>query len=179
MHMQQKIERTFLLSTINNVFRSQDLLPEKPKTAMEEEPLLKDLRNISEHWDECGRSAKNIMETVHAKEFFKIQEKLAALRGPEELAWFRKLAEKDPWAVCELPFPDNDEVWLSGIPLSRIEVWIVDVRQGVERALRAVGGNVPGMLDSHIDGDDDTPWPGERRRYRLWREDTIRVPEWR
>jgi hypothetical protein len=146
---------------------------------MEEEPILKDLRNISEHWDEYGRSAKNIMETVHAEEFFKTQEKLAALRGPEELAWFRKLAEKDLWAVFELPFPNNDEVWLSGIPLSRIEVWLVDVRQGLERALRAAGENVPGMLDSHIDSDDDTPWPGERRRYRLWREDMIRVPEWR
>jgi hypothetical protein len=35
------------------------------------------------------------------------------------------------------------------------------------------------MFDSHIEGDEDPPWPGERRRYRFWREDMIRVPEWR
>ncbi|UKA55165.1 hypothetical protein LFT45_04310 [Arthrobacter sp. FW305-BF8] len=179
MHMQQRIERTFLLSAINNVFRSQDRLPERPKTAMEEESVLKDLRNISEHWDEYGRSAKNIMETEHARKFFEIQEKLAAMAGPEDLARFRRLAEEDLWAVFELPFPDNDEVWLSGIPLTRIRVWLIEVRQCLEQALRAEGVRVPGMMDSHIDGDDATPWPGERRRYRLWAEDMRQVPEWR
>lgn len=178
MHMQQRIERTYLLSAINNVFRSQDRLPEKPKTAMEDESVLRDLRNISEHWDEHGRSAKNLMETEHAKLFFKIQEKLAAMHGPEELARFRKRAGEDLWAVFELPMPDNDEVWLSGIPLRGIEVWLVDVRQCLERALRAAGEHVPSLMDSHIDGDDATLWPGERRRYRLWREDMSRVPEW-
>jgi hypothetical protein len=179
MHMQQGIERTFLLSAINHVFRSQDRLPEKPKTAMEEESVLRDLRNISEHWDEHGRSAKNLMETEHAKLFFKIQEKLATIRGPEELSRFRRLAEEDLWAVFELPMPDNNEVWLSGIPLTRIEVWLIDVRQCLERALLAAGELVPDLMDSHIDGDDATPWPEERRRYRLWREDMSRVPEWR
>ncbi|MGX9901649.1 hypothetical protein ACW0JT_20425 [Arthrobacter sp. SA17] len=31
-------------------------------------------------------------------------------------------------------------------------------------------------MDSHIDGDDETPWPEKRRRYRLWGEDMNRVP---
>ncbi|MGX9901650.1 hypothetical protein ACW0JT_20430 [Arthrobacter sp. SA17] len=132
LHMQQRIERTFLLSAINNVFRAQDQLPEKPKTAMEEESVLKDLRNISEHWDEYGRSAKNLMETEHAKEFFGIQEKFATMRGPEDLERFRKLAAEDLWAVFELPMPDNDEVWLSGIPLTRIQIWLIEVRQCLE-----------------------------------------------
>lgn len=177
LHMQQRIERTFLLSAINNVFRAQDRLPEKPKTAMKEESVLKDLRNISEHWDEYGRSAKNLMETEHAKEFFGIQEKLATMRGPEELERFRKLAADDLWAVFELPMPDNNEVWLSGIPLTRIHVWLIEVRQCLERALRAEGEDVPEMMDSNVDGDDETPWPEERTRYRLWREDMRHVPE--
>lgn len=179
MHMQQRIERTFLLSAINNVFRSQDRLLEKPKTAMKEESVLRDLRNISEHWDEHGRSAKNLLETEHAQLFFKIQEKLAAMRGLEELSRFRTLAEEDLWAVFELPMPDNNEVWLSGIPLTQIEVWLTDVKQCLERALRAAGEHVPDMMDSHIDRDDATPWPEKRRRYRLWREDMRRVPDWR
>lgn len=178
MHLQQRIERTLLLSAINNVFRSQDRLAERPRTAMEEESVLKDLRNISEHWDEYGRSANNIMETGHAREFFEIQEKLATMAGPEDLARFRKLAEQDLWAVFELPFPDNDDVWLSGIPLTRIQVWLIDVRQCLERALRSEGVRVPDMMDSHIDGDDATPWPEERRRFRLWTEDMKQVPEW-
>nr|WP_173160670.1 hypothetical protein [Arthrobacter sp. 68b] len=176
MHMQQRVERTFLLSAINNVFRSQDRLPEKPKTAMEEESVLKDLRNISEHWDEYGYSAKNIMETGHARDFFEIQEKLAGMRGPEELERFRRLAEEDLWAVFELPFPDSNEVWLSGIPLTRIEVWLIDVRQCLERALRAKGEQVLSIMESYVDGDDETPWPEERLRYRLWVEDMRQAP---
>lgn len=140
---------------------------------------MRDLRNISEHWDEHGRSAKNLLETGHAKLFFKIQEKLAAMRGLEELSRFRTLAEEDPWAVFELPMPDNNEVWLSGIPLTQIEVWLIDVRQLLEQALRAASEHVPDMMTSHIDGDDATPLPEERRRYRLWREDLSPVPEWR
>ena len=179
MHMQQRIERTFLLSAINNVFRSQDRLLEKPKTAMEEESILRDLRNISEHWDEHGWSAKNLMETEHARLFFQIQEKLHAMRGPEELSRFRTLVENDLWAVFELPMPDNNEVWLSGIQLTRIEIWLTDVKQCFERAPRAAGQHVPAMMDSHIDRDDTTPWPEEPRRYRLWREDMSRVPDLR
>jgi hypothetical protein len=136
MDVQQRIERTFLLSAINNVFRSQDRLLERPKTATVEESILMHLRNILEHWDERGWSAKNLMETEHANLFFKIQQKLAAMGGPEELARFKKLAEDDLWAVFELPLPDNEEVWLSGIPLTRIAVWLTDVRQCLERELR-------------------------------------------
>lgn len=40
------------------------------------------LRNISEHWDEYGRSAQSITETEHAKEFVQIQQELAAWRMP-------------------------------------------------------------------------------------------------
>lgn len=65
-----------------SVFRSQNSLPEKPKTAMEEESVLKGLRNISEHWDEYRRSAQSITETEHAKEFFQIQQELACWRMP-------------------------------------------------------------------------------------------------
>ena len=179
MDMQQRIERTFLLSAINNVFRSQDRLLERPKTAMVEESILKHLRNISEHWDQHGWSSKNLMETEHAKLFFKIQQELAAMRGPEELERFKKLAEDDLWAVFELPLPDNEEVWLSGIPLTRIAVWLIDVRQCLERALRGAGAEVPGMADSCIGGDDEIPWPKSRKRFRLWREDMRRIPDWR
>lgn len=77
------------------------------------------------------------------------------------------------------PFPDSEEVWLSGIPLTRIEVWLIEVRQCLERALRTAGKDVPGIMGSHIDGDDETPLPGERKRYRLWREDMNQILEWR
>lgn len=179
LQMQHRIERTFLLSAINNVFRSQDRLPEVPNTAMEEESVLKHLRKISEHWDERGRSARNIMETEHARELFEIQERLAELRGTEELARFREMAKEGLWAVFELPFADGDEVWLSGVPLTRIEVWLVDVRQCLEGAIRTAGEHVLSLMDSCVDGDDATPWPGERKTYRLWREGMTQLPEWR
>ncbi|WP_334171116.1 hypothetical protein [Sinomonas sp.] len=182
LHLQERIEGAFLLSAVGSVFRAHDRLPWRPltalkRTALKEETLLRDLRTASEHWDQYGRSPQAVMETEHAKAFFESQERLARGRGREALARFRELARDDPWAVFELPLPESDEVWIWGIPLAPVRGWLREVRQRLERALKVVGQEAPGMLKSRIEGDDGVEWPQERARYRLWREDMKHLPE--
>ena len=106
------------------------------------------LRNLAEHYDEDG--------------------------GPSA----DKLATDHPDVIPGVVEFTNKEIWIGGLPLSRIVAWLARVRRALKAALAEAGHVVPEDYDSMIEGDDALEWPTDRRRYRLWLVPTLPMEEW-
>lgn len=148
LEMQSATELDLLIVAVRNVIRAQDRLPADIRTSMTGEDVLELLRNVNEHWDEEGG------------------------RSVEEL----KVAHPDV-RLGEIRYT-NKEIWVGGVPLSRILAWLARVREALKEALTTAGIEVPDDLDSAVDGDDALPWPEDRRRYRLWAVPHIDMEDW-
>lgn len=137
---------------------------------LDEDRILYLLRDLSEHREDAeGRARRELLESEHAAMLQKIHEMLAMRRGGErELEALRVKLEAYPPTLFELPMPDDEEVWLAGIPLTRIRVWLIDAGWCFRRALAEVGVVAPEPLASTVTDDDTYDWPSLRLRYRAW-----------
>jgi hypothetical protein len=146
--MQSATELDLMIVAVRNVMRAQDRLPVEIRTSMTGEHVLELLRNVAEHWDEEGGRSDEKLNEVH----------------PEV-------------RVGEIEYT-NKEIWVGGIPLSRIRAWLARVRGALRDALATADIEVPDDLASAVDGDDALPWPEDRRRYRLWAVPHVDMKDW-
>ncbi|MUU73527.1 hypothetical protein [Pseudarthrobacter sp. GA104] len=169
---QQQAELSFLLVATQHVQTAEASLPKehRPKTVLDEERILFLLRDLSEHREDAeGRARRELLESQHSAMLREIHEMLAMRRGGKhELEALRVKLEAYPPSLFELPMPDDEEVWLAGIPLTRIRVWLIDARWCFRRALAEAGVVAPEPLASTVPGDDIHDWPALRLRYRAW-----------
>ncbi|MCR1163289.1 MULTISPECIES: hypothetical protein [Micrococcaceae] len=169
---QQQAELSFLLVATQHVQTAEASLPKehRPKTVLEEDRILFLLRDLSEHREDAeGRARRELLESEHAAMLQKIHEMLATRRGGErELEALRVKLEAYPPTLFELPMPDDEEVWLAGIALTRIRVWLIEARWCFRRALAEVDVVAPEPLASTVTDDDTYDWPSLRLRYRAW-----------
>lgn len=135
---------------------------------LDEARILFLLRDLSEHREDSeGRARRELLESQHSEMFREIHEMLAVRRGGEhEMEALRVKLRAYPPLLFELPIPDDEEVWLAGIPLTRIKVWLIDARWCFHRALAEEGVGAPEPLSSTVPGDDNHDWPAQRLRYR-------------
>ncbi|BAS11784.1 hypothetical protein AHiyo8_00870 [Arthrobacter sp. Hiyo8] len=137
---QQQAELSFLLVATQHVQAAEASLPKehRPKTVLDEARILFLLRDLSEHREDAeGRARRELLESQHSAMLREIQEMLAVRRGGEhELEALRGKLEAYPPSLFELPMPDDEEVWLAGIPLTRIRVWLMDARWCFRRRWR-------------------------------------------
>lgn len=139
LHMQVATELDLLSVAIRNVLRAQARIPEQHRPEMGGQDVLELMRNVSEHWDEeGGRSAT-------------------------------KLGQDHPAVNVGGIAYTNKEIWIGGIdgvPISRIQAWLMRVWNSLVTCLTDVGIDVPeDLMVSRVDGDDELPWPAERLRY--------------
>lgn len=146
--MQSATELDLMIGAVRNVMRAQDRLPVEIRTSMTGEHVLELLRNVAEHWDEEGGRSGEKLNVVH----------------PDV-------------RVGEIQYT-NKEIWVGGIPLSRIRAWLARVRSALTDALATAGIEVPDDLASAVEGDDGLSWPEDRRRYRLWAVPHVDMEDW-
>ncbi|ORV49700.1 hypothetical protein AWC05_00835 [Mycobacterium florentinum] len=133
---------------VRNVLRAQDRLPADVRPEMTDERLFELTRNIAEHWDEVG--------------------------GRSAAAFANEYPDRVPGQISAT----NKEVFVSDVPLSRVVAWLARVNEALKRAIEDAGEHVPADEASVVEGDDDLPWPSERRRERLWQVRQLDMDEW-
>jgi hypothetical protein len=140
-------EMDLLIVAVRNVLRAQDILPDQLQSAMTGQDILELLRNIGEHWDEVEGSSQ------------------------------RGLAREYPDIVVGEVQYTNKEIWIGGVPISRIVAWLVRVREALISALKESDITVLDEMDSIVEGDDALAWPQRRLRHRLWQAQTFDIDE--
>jgi hypothetical protein len=146
--MQVTTDLDLLIVAVRDVLRAQSRLPAALQTKMRGEDALELLRNIVEHWDEVGGRSADELASAH----------------PDV-------------SIDAIEFT-NKEIWVGGVPVSRIRVWLVRVRQALVAALASAGVDVSDDMESMVAGDDALDWPPNRRRYRLWGVPVIDMEDW-
>ena len=151
LHIQLTVEANFLLVAVRNVIRAHDRLPDDLQTTMGDLDVLKDLRDLTEHFDELeGRAAASL-----------------SVNHPDVL----------PDAFAH----SSKEIWIGGhhgVPLSRVRAWLERVWIALCASLRTSGAEVPDdLMRSCVLGDDDLEWPAERLRYH-WSIPQLPEQEW-
>lgn len=124
---------------MRNVIRAHDRLPHEVQTTIGDIAALKDLRDLTEHFDELGGRAATSLAANHPD----VEPSAFATKG--------------------------EETWiggLHGVPLSRVRAWLERVWIAFCASLRTSGVDVPhDLMRSRVQGDDDLEWPAERLRY--------------
>lgn len=133
---------------VRNVLRAQDRLPADLRPEMTDERLFELVRNIAEHWDEVG--------------------------GRSADAFANEYPSRVPGQISST----NKEVFVSEVPLSRVVAWLARVKEALKKAIEDAGEHVPTDEASVVEGDDDLPWPSERRRETLWQVRQLDMDEW-
>lgn len=141
-------ELDLFVVAVRNVLRAQDRLPADLRPEMTDERLFELTRNIAEHWDEIG--------------------------GRSADAFANEYPGRVPGQISST----NKEVFVSEVPLSRVVAWLARVNQALKKAIEDAGQLVPDDEASVVEGDDDLPWPSERRRERLWQVRQLDMDEW-
>jgi hypothetical protein len=150
LRVQVSIEFEFFVIAVRNVLRAQKRLPANLRPEMTDQRLFHLTRNITEHWDRVGGWSADAFETEYAD------------RALGEIA------------------ATNKEVFVSDVPLSRVEAWLARVHRALTQAIvDADPAALPPDDDaSAMFGDDDLPWPPERRRERLWQVPQLDIEDW-
>jgi hypothetical protein len=146
--MELATELDLMIVAVRNVIRAQDRLPAQFRTSMTGEDVLELLRNVVEHWDEEGGPSVETLKVAH----------------PDV-------------ELGKIQFT-NKEIWVAGVPLSRIRAWLARVQSALREALVTAEIEVPDDMASVVEGDDALPWPEDRRRYRLWAVARVEMEDW-
>lgn len=146
--MQVTTDLDLLIVAVRNVLRAQSRLLGDLQTKLTGEDVLELLRNIAEHWDEVGGRSADKLASAHPN------------------------VSPDAFELT------NKEIWVGGVPLSRIRAWLVRVHQALVAALTSAGIDVPDDMGSIVAGDDALTWPPDRHRYRFWRVPVIDIADW-
>jgi hypothetical protein len=151
LHMQVATEFDLLSVAVRNVLRAQARIPEQHRPEMGGQDVLELMRNVSEHWDEeGGRSAST-------------------------------LAKDHPEVRIGGITYTNKEIWiggLDGVPISRIQAWLVRVWQSLVTCLTGLGIGVPeDLMASRVEGDDELPCPTQRLHYH-WSIPKVDEEDW-
>jgi hypothetical protein len=142
------IEFGFFVIAVRNVLRAQERLPAESRPEMTDQRLFHLTRNIVEHWDEVG-------------------------------GWSVDAFARDyPDRVLGQIGATSKEVFVSDVPLTRVIAWLGRVNRALTQTLVDAGQELPADDASIVSGDDDLPWPPERRRERLWQVPQLDMAEW-
>lgn len=135
LRMQVGIELRLFMVAIRHVLVAQERLPDGARHQLNDEEVLRLMRNTSEHWDQVGGPSVSRLNEIR----------------PDYMATWH--TNKEIWIGGE-----------GGPALSHIHDWLIETRAAFTEAFAGVGETVAD-LDASFEGDDDLPWPVERLRY--------------
>jgi hypothetical protein len=147
---QVSAELEFFVIAVRNVLRAQARLPEDKRPEMTDQRLFHLTRNIVEHWDQVG--------------------------GWSEIAFANEYPDRGLGQIGVT----SKEVYVSDVPISRVIAWLARVNEALTKAIKDADPDAlpPSDEASTVIGDDDRPFPPERRRERLWQVPQLDMADW-